>query len=82
LDYLVHEIVIADEAEHRFSKPKKITVPLADFERNRSGSGLGLSIAKKIVDKLGGKIRFESHVGQGTKFTVAIPFTETAAQAS
>lgn len=41
---------------------------------NKEGNGLGLSLSKKIVDKLGGTISFESTVGQGTSFTVTIPF--------
>ena len=37
------------------------------------GYGLGLSIAKSIVDKLGGKIKVESKLGRGTTFSVQIP---------
>lgn len=37
------------------------------------GYGLGLSIAKSIVDKLNGKIRVASVVGKGTIFSVQIP---------
>lgn len=37
------------------------------------GYGLGLSIAKSITDKLGGKIKVNSKIGQGTTFTVYIP---------
>lgn len=40
---------------------------------NKEGNGLGLSLSKKIVDKLGGTIAFESAVGKGTAFTVTIP---------
>jgi PAS domain S-box-containing protein len=39
-----------------------------------SSSGLGLSIAKKIMDALGGKISVESEYGQGTVFTLELPF--------
>ena len=38
----------------------------------RQGLGLGLAISKKIVDQLGGTIRAESTVGQGTTFVVAL----------
>jgi PAS domain S-box-containing protein len=41
--------------------------------RAKLGSGLGLNIAKSIVDKLGGEIGFESSVGVGTTFHVHLP---------
>jgi len=43
---------------------------MADKSRNTEGSGLGLSIVKRIVEKLGGDIDFESKEEQGTKFIV------------
>ena len=39
------------------------------------GSGLGLDIVKKIIDKHGGKIDFVSKVGFGTTFTIWLPFS-------
>ncbi|QEI40533.1 Sensor histidine kinase YycG [Dolichospermum sp. UHCC 0315A] len=39
-----------------------------------SGTGLGLSIVKKCVDLHKGKIILDSQVGQGTTFTVIIPW--------
>ncbi len=37
------------------------------------GSGLGLTIAKKIVDAHGGSIRVSSELGKGSIFTVLLP---------
>lgn len=51
------------------------------FERERtsgksdvSGIGLGLSITKKIVDMMNGKISIESEVNKGTEVIITIPF--------
>lgn len=41
--------------------------------RGEKSTGLGLMIAKKIVDLHGGRIWVESQVGQGTTFHVYLP---------
>lgn len=41
--------------------------------RNREGSGLGLSLSRTIVDKLGGTITFKSAEGVGSTFAVRLP---------
>ena len=37
------------------------------------GSGLGLYIAKEMTEKLEGKLLVESHLGEGSKFTLKLP---------
>ncbi len=39
-----------------------------------TGSGLGMSIAKRIVDMMGGSIEVESEEGKGTRFDVVVDF--------
>ena len=39
-----------------------------------TGTGLGMSIAKNLVEKMGGTITFESEVGVGTTFMIRVPF--------
>jgi signal transduction histidine kinase len=41
--------------------------------RSISGSGLGLSIVKGVVDAHRGSIRAESEVGKGTTFFISLP---------
>lgn len=37
------------------------------------GSGVGLSICKKIIDRHGGSIKAESKIGEGSKFIIEFP---------
>lgn len=41
--------------------------------QGKEGVGLGLSIAREIVERLGGTINLVSRKGEGSKFTVVIP---------
>jgi len=60
----------AEDLPHVFEKMYRV-----EKERTRAieGSGLGLSIVKRIVELHGGEITVESTVGKGTTFTVRLP---------
>ena len=45
----------------------------ADTSRTGAGNGLGLTLAKRIVDLHNGTIEVSSEVGKGTAFTVTLP---------
>jgi signal transduction histidine kinase len=40
---------------------------------NSIGSGLGLFIVKDMVERIGGSIRLDSKLGEGTTFTIELP---------
>lgn len=42
---------------------------------NYTGSGIGLSLVKSLVEMHGGKISVKSTYGKGTKFTIKLPVT-------
>jgi signal transduction histidine kinase len=50
--------------------------------RRIEGSGLGLSIAKRIVDGHHGRVRVHSEVGRGSVFTVELPVAKPAANSA
>jgi signal transduction histidine kinase len=48
-------------------------------EHGHGGSGLGLSVCRQIIEQHHGRIRVESVIGKGSKFTVKLPL-ETPAE--
>jgi signal transduction histidine kinase len=48
------------------------------YARSQQGAGLGLAVAKRIVDSLGGVISFESEAGAGAAFSFALPVAQQA----
>ena len=56
----------------RFYRAKNVTI--AEIP----GSGIGLYIVKSIVDELGGNIRVESELNQGTTFIISLQRSESA----
>jgi len=46
----------------------------ASLSRKYEGTGLGLALVSRIVDLHGGSVSVESEVGQGSRFTVSLPW--------
>lgn len=44
-----------------------------DAARSGNGSGLGLALAKRIVESLGGQIRVQSEPARGSRFAIVLP---------
>ncbi len=61
----------------RDSECDKVFTPFIQIQSQGTsgepGSGLGLSISKKIVERLKGELSFKSYYGIGTEFTIQIP---------
>ena len=62
----------ADEAKRIFGRFER-----AVSSRSYGGLGLGLYIARQIVEAHGGEIRVESQVGAGSEFTIDLPVSPT-----
>ena len=49
----------------------KLFTPM--FTTKSKGQGFGLAVIKRMAEALSGNVTFESHEGNGTKFTVRLP---------
>jgi len=58
-------------------KLERIFDPFFTTKEDGKGTGLGLPISKRIVERHGGSISVKSVVGAGTRFTVALPVAVT-----
>jgi signal transduction histidine kinase len=67
---------IPEHIQARIFEPFFTTKPVGE------GSGLGLDIARKIVDKHQGRIDLHSAAGLGTTFTVWLPLQQPASGAA
>jgi signal transduction histidine kinase len=64
-------IGIADENLQRIFEPFWQVQQSAT--RRAGGTGLGLSVSRSLARLLGGEIRAESKLGEGSKFTLTLP---------
>jgi signal transduction histidine kinase len=60
-------------AEHH----QEIFEDFVRVDRTSSGMGLGLAIAKRLVQAHRGKIWVDSEIGQGSKFTIILPIEKS-----
>jgi len=60
--------IASDDLVHIFDRFYR-----AEKSRTEKGYGLGLSIAKKIIEQHKGEIEVKSEVNKGTTFTVILP---------
>ena len=64
-------IGIAEEAQHRIFE--KFNQAESFSKRSYQGSGLGLTLAKELVERMGGTIGLQSTIGVGSLFWVVLP---------
>ena len=50
--------------------------------QGQGGTGLGLSLCREIIESHQGRIRVESAVGRGTRFTLRFPLTASPSSAA
>lgn len=58
---------------------QKFTQEDAKAARKYAGTGLGLSLSKTMIEKMGGEIGFHSEEGQGSVFFIILPLESSAA---
>ena len=67
--------IAADDAAKLFRAFTQLDTGLA---RQQEGTGLGLALVAKLVELHGGSVSLESEPNKGSRFTVTLPFIESA----
>ena len=73
IEFMIHDEGPGFSEEDKIKMFKKFQKLSAMPTGGENSTGLGLSIVKMIVDKLGGSIKVESKIGNGSCFYVKIP---------
>ena len=63
--------IAEDQLEHLFQPFVQLD---SSFTRQHSGTGLGLSLVRRLAELHGGSVSIESEVGKGSCFTVSLPW--------
>jgi two-component system, NtrC family, sensor kinase len=69
------DAVAVDVADTGKGMPPEVVQRLFDpfFTTKEDGTGLGLPIAARIIERHGGMIDYETHLNRGTTFSVILP---------
>lgn len=78
LQFVVRDTGIGIAAGNLENIFEKFTQADVSLTRKYSGAGLGLALAKRIVENIGGEIHVESRPGEGSTFAFTIPLVKTA----
>jgi len=82
--YRDRESVVAEIADNGCGMPAEVLSRLPEpffSTKGERGTGLGLTVAQKVIDQHGGTITFDSHLNSGTTVTVRIPVRQQPAEA-
>jgi len=74
LQFMISDTGIGIPGEKLGAVFERFTQADSSTTRRYGGSGLGLTISKRLVELMGGRIWVESQVGKGSVFSFAVPF--------
>ena len=68
---------VSPDVEHLLFRP--FSPGDVSYARKEQGAGLGLAVAKRVIEQAGGSIGFESRLGEGAQFYFILPVSGVAA---